>query len=214
MERFPCCCSSRSGRTATDDHHPTECRHRRSVRARLLDAANELFYDEGVQTVGIDRIIERAGVAKGSLYNTFGSKEELVWAYLQSRHGQIIQRLTQAVQKHTDPVDRLLAVFDAKAEIFAQPDFRGCAFISASAEAPPGGLIQRAADDYRKDIRGLFVRLACEAEVTDPTAVGHQLHLIYDGAAISAHMDSDSCAAIRARAAAVTLLDAELRNKA
>ena len=55
---------------------------RASARERLLAAANELFYAEGVQTVGIDRIIERAGVAKASLYNLFGSKEELEAAYL------------------------------------------------------------------------------------------------------------------------------------
>lgn len=57
-----------------------------SARDRLLDAANELFYREGVHTVGIDRIIEHAGVAKASLYNTFGNKEGLVSAYLDGRH--------------------------------------------------------------------------------------------------------------------------------
>ena len=59
-----------------------------SARERLLAAASELFYAEGVHTVGIDRVIERAGVAKASLYNTFGSKEELVRAYLESRHAR------------------------------------------------------------------------------------------------------------------------------
>ena len=58
---------------------------RPSARERLLAAANELFYDEGVHTVGIDRVIEQAGVAKASLYNTFGSKDELVRTYLQTR---------------------------------------------------------------------------------------------------------------------------------
>ena len=120
----------------------------RTARQRLLDAADELFYDKGVHTVGIDRIIEHAGVAKASLYNTFGSKEELVEAYLGSRHARTTARLTDAVGQHTDPVARVYAVFDAQAEILAQPDFRGCAFVSASAEAPPGGVIERAADSY------------------------------------------------------------------
>jgi AcrR family transcriptional regulator len=186
---------------------------RRSARDRLLDAANELFYNEGVQTVGVDRIIERAGVAKASLYNTFGSKEELVLAYLKSRHARTTQRLTDAVEKHAVPADRLLAVFDAQAEIFAQPGFRGCAFVSASAESPPGGLVHRAADEYRHDIRSLFVRLAEEAGAPDPTALGHQLHLIYDGAGIGARMDRDPSAALRARAAAASLLDTALREK-
>ena len=62
---------------------------RRSPRERLLEAAGELFYAEGIQSVGIDRVIERAGVAKASLYSTFGSKEELVEAYLDERHARI-----------------------------------------------------------------------------------------------------------------------------
>jgi len=65
-----------------------------SARERLLAAANELFYTEGVHTVGIDRVIEQAGVAKASLYNTFGSKEELVHAYLEGRHAAMAARLT------------------------------------------------------------------------------------------------------------------------
>ena len=63
---------------------PAQTQPRSSARDRLLAAANELFYAEGVQTVGIDRIIERAGVAKASLYNLFGSKEALVEAALPS----------------------------------------------------------------------------------------------------------------------------------
>src|ERR1700748_2490825 len=75
---------------------PATGQPRRSARERLLDAADELFYDEGVQTVGIDRIIEHAGVAKASLYNTFGSKEEMVQAYLANRHTGTVERLTEA----------------------------------------------------------------------------------------------------------------------
>jgi AcrR family transcriptional regulator len=71
---------------------------KRSPRERLLDAANELFYAEGVQSVGIDRVIERAGVAKASLYSTFGSKEELVRAYLEARHERTLGRLRAAAR--------------------------------------------------------------------------------------------------------------------
>ncbi|MCW2718137.1 TetR/AcrR family transcriptional regulator, partial [Pseudonocardia sp.] len=105
---------------------------RRSARERLLEAANELFYAEGVQSVGIDRVIEQAGVAKASLYNTFGSKEELVKAYLGKRHAGTTARLHAAVERESDPRARLLAVFDAQAEFFSQPGFRGCAFSSAT----------------------------------------------------------------------------------
>jgi AcrR family transcriptional regulator len=94
---------------------PTE--HRSSARERLLAAANELFYAEGVQTVGIDRIIERAGVAKASLYNLFGSKEGLVAAYLASRHDLTTSRLTEAIEGVDDPRQKIMAVFHAQAEM-------------------------------------------------------------------------------------------------
>ena len=63
---------------------------------------------EGVQTVGIDRIIEHAGVAKASLYNSFRSKEDLVGAYLRLQHDDTTERLTQAINQHHDPRERLL----------------------------------------------------------------------------------------------------------
>ena len=189
---------------------PTTVESRRSARERLLDAASELFYNEGIQSVGIDRIIEKAGVAKASLYNTFGSKEELVQAYLATRHAGTMERLTAAVEKHTDARDRLLAVFDTQAELAAQPNFRGCAFSSASAEAPPGGRVEQAADDYRTEIRALFTRLAEQAGAPEPGTLARQLHLLYDGAGISAHMDRDPTAPLGARAAAATLLERAL----
>lgn len=189
---------------------PAQERPSRSARQRLLDAADELFYDEGVHTVGIDRIIEHAGVAKASLYNAFGSKEELIEAYLDSRHARTTERLADAVGRHTDPVERVYAVFDAQAEMLAQPNFRGCAFMSASAEAPPGGVIEHAADSYRADIRGLLTGLAADAGALDPATLGRQLHLIYDGAILSARMDRDPSIAVAARAAVTALLNAAL----
>src|SRR6201982_1633747 len=105
---------------------------RRSARERLLAAANELFYNEGVHTVGIDRVIEKAGVAKASLYNTFGSKDELVRAYLESRHARVSARITGYLERYVTPRERLLGVFEAQGELFAEPGFRGCAFASAT----------------------------------------------------------------------------------
>ncbi|HZC91043.1 MAG TPA: TetR/AcrR family transcriptional regulator [Mycobacterium sp.] len=182
-----------------------------TARERLLAAADELFYAEGVQTVGIDRVIEHAGVAKATLYNTFGSKEKLVRAYLDGRHAATLGSIRTAIECHTDPRARLLAVFDAQAELFARPDFRGCAFVTAAAEAPDGGLIDSAVGDYRAEIRDLFSELARHAGVADPTPLARQLQLLYDGAGLSAQMDGDRQAAAIAKAAAEVLLDAALR---
>jgi AcrR family transcriptional regulator len=178
-----------------------------SARERLLEAASELFYDEGVHTVGIDRVIERAGVAKASLYNTFGSKDELVRAYLERRHEGTSARITRYLERYTTPRERLLGVFEAQGELFADPGFRGCAFVSASAESP-GEAVSRAADDYRGWVRGLLTGLAREAGAAEPEKLGRQLHMIYDGASLSARMDRDSSSSVAARAAAAALLDA------
>jgi len=168
---------------------PAPSQHRAPARERLLNAADELFYAEGVQTVGIDRIIERAGVAKASLYNLFGSKEELVAAYLASRHDRTTSRLTEAIEGTDDPLQKILAVFDYQAQQYRQPDFNGCAFIAASTEAPSHGLVEQAADNFRSWIRAMFTDLATQAGAPDPVTLGRQLHLIYDGAGLAGRMD-------------------------
>jgi len=183
---------------------------RPTARERLLTAANELFYNEGVHTVGIDRIIEQAGVAKASLYNTFGSKDELVKAYLEKRRGSVTRRITRAVDRYDTPRERLLAVFEAQAELFALPGYRGCAFARATAESHPGDQAEQAAQDYRQWVRALLTELAAQAGVAEPEVLARQLHLLYEGSAQSVRMDHDPAAATEARAAAAILLDAAL----
>ncbi len=184
---------------------------RLSARERLLAAADELFYDEGVHTVGIDRIIERAGVAKASLYNTFGSKDELVRAYLAGRHAARQERVTRFIARYDTPRDRLLGVFDALASFAAEPGYRGCAFFNASAESLSGGPVEEVSDQSRAWTRGLFTDLAKAAGVPDPASLAAQLVLLYDGATVGARMDrTASAAAIAARGVAATLLDAAL----
>ncbi|MEU9449545.1 TetR/AcrR family transcriptional regulator [Streptomyces sp. NPDC048277] len=183
-----------------------------TARERLLSAANELFYAEGVQTVGIDRIIEHAGVAKASLYNTFGGKEELIRAYLGSRHAKLSERLLRGVDAADTPRDRLLAVFDAQAELFAEDSYHGCAFVAASAEAKHGSAIEEASDAYRAWVRALFTGLARDAGAPDPEALGRRLHLLYDGGALSARMDRDPSAGVVARQTAAVLIDAALAD--
>jgi AcrR family transcriptional regulator len=183
---------------------------RPSASRRLLDAASELFYAEGVQSVGIDRIIEKAGVAKASLYNTFGSKEALVAAYLEERHAVTTGRLMAAIASAETPRERILAVFAAQAELFAEPDFRGCAFVAAASEAPSGGRVEQTADDYRAWILGMFRDLADNAGAADPKMLAAQLQVIYDGAGLGARMDRRPDVAVSARAAVNALLDAQL----
>jgi len=179
---------------------------RLSARERLLAAADELFYENGVNLVGIDRLIEHAGVAKASLYDSFGSKEELIRCYLKARSEQRQARIRARMAQFQAPRDRILAVFDLLAETVAQPNYRGCAFQRAAAEAEAGSTIKTACDDSRAWIRAEFTELARAAGAHDPESVGRQLVLLYDGAGMTAHVDRDLDAPKAARALAERLL--------
>ena len=184
---------------------------KRSPRERLLEAATELFYADGVQSVGIDRVIQRAGVAKASLYSTFGSKEELVRAYLEERHSTILRWRRAAVESVDDPVEKILAVFDSQARDFHRPDFNGCAFAGAMAESAPGGRVDEASKSYREDIRALFEELAVGAGAKDPDLLARQLQMLYDGAGSAAKLDRDGATvAGQVRTAAAALVAAAL----
>jgi AcrR family transcriptional regulator len=179
-----------------------------SARERLLAAADELFYAEGVHTVGIDRIIERAGVAKASLYSCFGSKDELVRAYLEGRHEIRRSRLLAGLERYADPADRLLGVFDVLGELAGTAGFRGCAFYNASAESGPGGPVEEVSAASRAWTRGMFTELARDAGAHDPIALAEQLVILYDGAMVTSRMDHRAEAASVARGVAAVLLAA------
>jgi AcrR family transcriptional regulator len=178
-----------------------------SAKRRLLEAADRLFYEEGIHHVGIDRVIEEAGVAKSSLYYAFGSKDELVKTYLADRHAKWDARLIERMAQQDDPKEKVLAIFDALGELFAEPSFNGCAFINAAAEAPPGSAEDSATQDFRTWLHQLFSTLCVQLNAQHPDELSDQLVFLYDGANISAQMDKNRTAATAARAAAVTLLD-------
>src|SRR5487761_795491 len=140
---------------------------RLSARDRLLAAADELFYAEGVHVVGIDRIVERAGVAKASLYSTFGSKDELVRAYLEEHFRDRQRRVARIRAAHETPREAIVGVFAELDGALAGSEFRGCRFIMATAEARPGDASEAVAEDYRAWLRSVFTDLAKAAGATD-----------------------------------------------
>jgi AcrR family transcriptional regulator len=183
---------------------------RSPARERLLDAASELFYAEGVHSVGIDRVIERAGVAKATLYSAFGSKDELVRAYLLRRHLAWREHMTQELARYQTPRERLLGVYDVVGGQFTDPGFRGCAYVNARAEARPGSPVEEVSDQARGWLRSLFAELARAAGAADPEVLAGQLALLYHGAVNVARMDRDPAAAGSARTIAAALLDRAL----
>lgn len=189
---------------------PAEARP--SARRRLLDAAGELFYAEGVHTVGIDRVIERAGVAKASLYSTFGSKDALVRAYLEERHELTRARVETVRERWDTPREQLLGVFVTQGERMSQPDYCGCPFISATSESDADSGAWQASTAHREWFRGYLAGLLRDAGLDEAAAeaVARQLHMIYDGATVSFRLDGNPAAAEIARDLAAALLSTVL----
>ena len=181
---------------------------RRPARERLLAAAEELFYQDGVQSVGIDRVIERAGVAKASLYANFKGKDDLVRAYLDARFEARRAAIETKLALQEAPRGKMLAVFNAMTEPLAKRNYRGCAFLRATAEMAADASGREVCRNARRWTRELLSGLAKEAGASNPDVLAKQLVLLYDGAAASAQMDRDPAAAAEARAAAVLLIDA------
>ena len=182
-----------------------------SPRQKLLAAADELFYNEGIHAVGIDRVIERAGVAKGSLYYNFSGKDELIKEYLLGRHAAWTARIDAAIAEQVDPAAKILTVFDVLGELFAAPDYRGCSFMNAVAEAPVDGPELAAAANFRRWLHGMFDDLVAGLDVSDPGLLAGQLVILYDGAVAAAQMDASPAAAQTAKSLALMVIEAARR---
>jgi AcrR family transcriptional regulator len=180
------------------------------VGERILATASELFYREGVRAVGIQRVIDEAGIAKASLYAHYTSKDELVAACL-TRHGDSWR--TSVEEGLRDPsLDaraKLLRIFDLQFERITSPGFRGCPFQNTGIEFADGGHPAGAVTvTYRRWLHDLFASLVREAGLRNPDAVAGALIVLHDGSAASAQVDGNPDAARHARWAAAQLLDA------
>ncbi|MFW3170936.1 TetR/AcrR family transcriptional regulator [Geodermatophilus sp. CPCC 206100] len=161
----------------------TTDRASRPARERLLEAAGELFYESGIAATGVDAVLARARVAPATLYAHFAGKDGLVAAYLEDRLRSWQQTWDEVLAERTDPVARLLSVFDA-VERYRETagNRRGCAFLAAATELPPGhpGSQWLAADSRLLTER--LRRLAEAAGADDPTGIADGLLALYDGA--------------------------------
>ncbi len=193
-----------------DTLDPTPDRTRQSPEQRLLEAGRRLFCREGIHATGIARVLAEAGVSRKTLYERFGSKENLILAVLE-HEGALWRAWFEAGVRDLEGSarERLLGVFDLLGAWFADPDFFGCAFINAVAEhdkseAPLAGVAER----HRDLTNRALLPLIEGAGVEDAAELMHQLGLVIDGAIVTAMVTRDPGAAARARAIAASLLDA------
>jgi AcrR family transcriptional regulator len=179
------------------------------AREKLLVAAYDLFSRHGVQAVGVDAIIERSGVARQTMYRHFGSKQDLVLAFMQRReetwtYGWLAAEVRR---RSRDPRERLLAIFDVFDEWFRTPEFEGCSFINVMLEHPDEQHpLHRAAASHLARIRDFLQELAAQAGIPDPEPFARQWHILMKGSIVAAG-EGDRDAALRAQRLATLLLD-------
>jgi AcrR family transcriptional regulator len=177
-----------------------------SPASRILEAANKLFYEQGIRAVGVDAVAEEASVSKRTLYNYYPTKDDLIAAYLVGRF------------KHIAPSDapareQILDYFQNLECQFARSDFRGCAYVNAVCELsdpkhPAAGIALKFKEQRREWYRTLLERLG----VVNPDALARQLQLLAEGALSANLVWGDPTLARAAREAAAVLIDAAIAS--
>jgi AcrR family transcriptional regulator len=151
-------------------------------RPRLLDTASRLFDQEGIRAIGINRLIAEANVARASLYRTFGSKDGLIVAYLDRQDTMDRERYRQAAAQLTDPISRVLVVFDLAEASARRRDFRGCLYLNALVEFPdPAHPIRNVVDRHRNWLATQWATELRSHGVDEPDSEAARLHVLYDG---------------------------------
>jgi len=189
--------------TSLTEKEPTR-RGGRGARRRILTAASELFYFEGINATGVGRIASKAAVSKRTLYQHFPSKAALVEEYLR----QLRQKAgaAECTPAETPPRGQLLALFELADGGHAR--MRGCPFHNAAveaAEAMPG--VEHIVHLHKRDYVDGLTHLAREAGAADPEMLGNQIALLYEGASAMSTSLNDPAPWAQARATAEALID-------
>ncbi|ASO23084.1 AcrR family transcriptional regulator [Actinoalloteichus hoggarensis] len=176
-----------------------------NARQRLLDAAEKLFYAEGIQAVGLERLLAESEVGRASFYRHFASKDDLVVAML-SNYDEAYR--TWLAERTTALGGTPIAAFDALIEYAETSGFRGCAFINAIAEvAEPDSQIRAMANQHKEAVVDYLRLLLAEAGYPDDTDLARQLLLLMDGAAVTELYERSDRAARQAKTMALAILE-------
>lgn len=184
--------------------------NRPAIAERILEIASGLFFREGIRSVGIDRIIAEADIAKATLYRHFPSKEDLVLAYLADRHARVMQGIEAVLAEHSGLHERIALIFDRLADKAENPEFRGCAFALAVAEHGDSEKIVDIARMHKRAVAEALCAMVREAGLPEADRLGGHLALLYDGALARRAVLGDAQPMHAARMSALTLIDSAM----
>ena len=171
-----------------------------SMKDRILETADRLFYLQGIRAVGVDTIAAEIGISKRTLYNHFPSKDALISAYLE-------RRFVQPRPSDKSPIEQILGTFDSLERRFASKDFRGCPFVNAVAElGSEDRSVRKVAVEFKESRRLWFRDLLMRLGVTDAEGLATQLAVLVDGSIAQDLVRNDPAMARAAKEAAKVLL--------
>jgi AcrR family transcriptional regulator len=180
------------------------------LRQRILEVASELFYKEGVRAVGVDLIVERAAIAKTSLYRYFPAKDDLVAAFLEREDSEFWQQWDEVAHEHgDDPEAQLAALMAWIGQRVQRPGYRGCPQLNVSAEiADPQHPARKLAAAHKLEQRRRLDQLCRSVGCREPERVAAQLALLIDGAFTSGGLLLGKTAVKTLQSAAIALVRA------
>jgi len=171
-----------------------------SMKDRILETADRLFYLQGIRAVGVDTIAAEIGISKRTLYNHFPSKDALISAYLE-------RRFVQPRPSDKSPIEQILGTFDSLERRFASKDFRGCPFVNAVAElGSEDRSVRKVAVEFKESRRLWFRDHLMRLGVTDAEGLATQLAVLVDGSIAQDLVRNDPAMARAAKEAAKVLL--------
>src|SRR3954451_3932186 len=191
-----CCCQGRMIPVCV----MAALREKPSMKERILEPADRLFYLRGIRAVGVDTIAAEIGISKRTLYNHFPSKDALITAYLD-------RRFVKAWPSDKPPLEQILSTFDQLERRFASKSFRGCPFVNAVAElGSEDRKVKKIAAAFKESRRLRFRDLLLQLGASDAEALATQLTLLVDGSFAQNLVRDDPAMARAAKEAARVLL--------
>jgi AcrR family transcriptional regulator len=183
------------------------------ARNRILDAATDLFYANGIRGASADRIIEAAGITKVTFYRHFRTKTDLVVAYLE-RQAALERDALQTARGDADPRQALENIAEIIGVFSCMPGFRGCPFINAAAETPdPEDPVRIVVDHHRQWTRDLFKGIAADAGIRDADTAAGQLQMLRDGAMVNGYLSDPQKVAETLRLAALAIIATPIETR-
>lgn len=188
---------------------------RKTAASKIFDTARELFYRRGIRAVGVDEIVNEAGVTKPSLYRAFKSKDDLIAACLRESGKEGREAVLAAVAAAgDDPLERLQALVRHYMIQLRAPEFRGCPMSNVAVELPEAGNPGREiVQDCKAELRMIVVQLARDLGVSDPEGLADGLLLVIEGAIATHHIFGTQGPSLSMTATCDALIESHLAQR-